>query len=40
MDIGNTTDFDWDVVISGNAVKVNSVVAAGSWSVKINSRQM
>ena len=40
MDIGNTTDFDWDVVISGNAVKVNSVVAAGSWDVKINSRQM
>ena len=40
MDIGNTTDFDWDVIISGNGIKVNSVVAAGSWSVKINSRQM
>ena len=40
MDIGNTTDFDWDVVIAGNAVKVNSVVTAGSWTVKINSRQM
>ena len=40
MDIGNTTDFDWDVVIAGNGIKINSVVAAGSWSVKINSRQM
>jgi hypothetical protein len=40
MDIGNTTDFDWDVVIAGNGIKVNSVIAAGSWSVKINSRQM
>jgi len=40
MDIGNTTDFDWDVVIAGNAVKVNSVVTAGSWTIKINSRQM
>ena len=40
MDIGNTTDFDWDVIISGNGIKINSVVAAGSWDVKINSRQM
>ena len=40
MDIGNTTDFDWDVVIAGNAIKVNSIVTAGSWNVKINSRQM
>ena len=40
MDIGNTTDFDWDVVIAGNGIKINSVIAAGSWSVKINSRQM
>ena len=40
MDIGNTTDFDWDVIISGNGIKVNSVIAAGSWDVKINSRQM
>ena len=40
MDIGNTTDFDWDVIIAGNGIKVNSVIAAGNWSVKINSRQM
>lgn len=40
MDIGNTTDFDWDVVIAGNGIKVNSVIAAGNWNVKINSRQM
>ena len=40
MDIGNTIDFDWDVVIAGNAIKVNSIVTAGSWNVKINSRQM
>lgn len=40
MDIGNTTDFDWDVVIAGNGIKVNSVITAGSWTVKINSRQM
>ena len=40
MDIGNTIDFDWDVVIAGNGIKINSVIAAGSWSVKINSRQM
>ena len=40
MDIGNTVDFDWDVVIAGNDIKVNSIVTAGSWNVKINSRQM
>ena len=40
MDIGNTVDFDWDVVIAGNAIQVNSIVTAGSWNVKINSRQM
>ena len=40
MDIGNTTDFSWDIIIAGNAVKVNSIVASGSWDVKINSRQM
>ena len=40
IDIGNTTDFDWDVVIAGNTIKINSIIAAGSWSVKINSRQM
>ena len=40
MDIGNTTDFDWDVIIAGNGIKVNSVIAAGNWNVKINSRQM
>ena len=40
MDIGITVDFDWDVVIAGNAIQVNSIVTAGSWNVKINSRQM
>ena len=40
MDIGNTVDFDWDVVIAGNDIQVNSIVTAGSWNVKINSRQM
>ena len=40
MDIGNTVDFDWDVVIAGNAIQVNSIVTAGSWNVKIKSRQM
>jgi len=40
MDIGNTTDFSWDVIIAGNAVKVNSIVTSGSWNVKINSRQI
>ena len=40
MDIGNTVDFDWDVVIARNDIKVNSIVTAGSWNVEINSRQM
>jgi hypothetical protein len=35
MDIGNTDNFVWNVVMSGVNLNVNSVVASGTWDIKL-----
>jgi hypothetical protein len=35
MDIGNTDNFVWNVVMSAADLNVNSVVASGTWDIKL-----
>ena len=35
MDIGNTNDFVWQVVLSGADVNYNAVVTSGAWTTKL-----
>lgn len=35
MDIGDTSPFDWDVVINGGNIEFNAVVASSTWLAKL-----
>jgi hypothetical protein len=38
QDIGNTSGFQWDVVMSGSDINLDSIVTSGVWDIKIIAR--